>query len=392
MSSLEDKEIEKTIKDAFGVGDNDVIITKIVDSKEMRSLGLDNSDFSNYRTCLKVASKKYPNNSLVAKFDLNKLNSLGLPLVLINWSLNCEIIAQNKIVNFPIMFSNCRANLKEDTELHFFSFQDFEFEKDVFFSKIEFINVFENTKFKNIVFRNGSYWCRHNESKQEIQHFSFDGINVKEKLVLQDLDFVKSDSIDKTEGDFSKLKILKEMHIINCIFQEEVEFNGLTLDTLTLSGVEFKEQVSFVGSEIKELAVRIDTKALFDDQCPLKNTIFSKLCLLKSLNIGSVEFGDGTEFGDLIIQDTTINKKLTLHAHMKGILKISAQEGQSINIDFSNSIFEKSIEIDTKIILLSPKFCSCIFKELFIFKNFNCEGKIDFSDAIFEGEVIFGIE
>lgn len=354
MNLLEDKKIEEIIKDAFGVGDNDVIITKIVDSKEMRSLGLDNSDFSNCRTCLKVTSKNYPDNSLIAKFDLNKLSSLGLPLILIDWSLNCEIIAQNKIVNFPIMFVNCRANLKEDVELHFFSFRDFEFEKDVFFSEVEFINVFENTKFKNVVFRNGSYWCRHNERKQEIQHFSFDGISVKEKLVLQDLDFIKSDSIN------IKPKVLKEMHIINCDFQKEVEFNGLTLDILTLSGVEFKEQVSFTGSEIKKMTVQRDLRDLFgfigNNQRPLKNTIFSKSCFFRYSNIGSVEFGDGTEFRDLSflnILPIIDSKSQTSEGKEKKSkpIKINSQDVK-INGNFNFNNFEIQSE-NIKIDLLS---------------------------------------
>lgn len=384
---INEEEIKRELREAFGLGESDVTINKVTSSSKMRELGLSDSDFSSGGICWEVVYNHHPKSFPVNKFDLDRLNALKQPLVLRNWFFDCGIVAQKKEVKFPIMFSMCHANLENNSSTSFFSFQDFKFEKDVIFSGIEFADVFGNTQFNNVTFRNQSKWWRHEQEKKELTYFSFDGISVKKKLVLQDLEFSKGNQNNKTEGDFSKLKTLKEMHIINCIFQEEVGFNGLALDTLTLSGVEFEERVSFVVSEIKELAVH-----LFDDRRPLKNTVFSKLCLFKSSNIGSLEFGDGIEFENLTIQDTTISERLLLHAHMKGILKISAQEEQNASVDFSHSIFEKSIEIDSKITLLSPKFCSCIFKELFIFENFNCEGEIDFSNTTFEDEVLFGVD
>lgn len=398
---MNEEKIRRELREAFGLGENDVIINKVTSPSRMRELGLSDSGFSNDGTCWEVTYNHHPESSSVNKFDLNKLNDLKQPLVLKNWFLNCEILAQKKEVKFPIMFSNCRANLENSSGASLFSFQDFKFEEDVIFSAIEFADVFGNTQFKNVTFRNGSKWWRHDQKKhdqkkKECIYFSFDEISVEKRLVLQDLDFFKGDSANKTKGDFSKLKVLKEMLIVNCNFAEEVKFNELTLDTLTLSGVEFKEQVSFNSSEIKKLVAQKDLRNLFDfignNQRPLKNTTFSKSCFFAHSELGSLEFRDGTEFGDLIIQDTTISEKLSLHAHMKGILKISAQEKQDISADFSDSIFEKNIEIDPKITLLSPKFCSCIFKKPFIFENFNCEGKINFSKAVFEDEMIFGVE
>lgn len=310
---MNEGEIKKKLREAFGLGEDGARIETRNACEIRKKLNLDDLDLPDSEVCWTIVCKSSDSEARkVKKFNLDKLNQLQVPIILSNWTFECKIETKEKKFGFTIIFHGCRVHLKNEKKENpesgnksvnqfseHFSLQDFKFEKDVIFSAIEFADVFENTQFKNVTFCNGSLWQKHDQQNQKFLKFSFDGISVEKKLVLQDLDFSKGDLDNITEGEFSKLKILKEMHIINCIFQEEVEFNGLTLDILTLSGVEFKEQVSFIGSEIKELAVRIDTKALFDDQCPLKNTIFSKLCLLKSLNIGGVEFGDGTEFGDL---------------------------------------------------------------------------------------------
>lgn len=173
-----------------------------------------------------------------------------------------------------------------------------------------------------------------------------------------------------------------------------MDFSSSQIEYIEFSSVEFKEQVSFVGSRIKKLVTQVDPRNLFDsvgnNQRPLKGTVFSNSCLFSRSNIGSLEFGDETESGDLIMQDAGIKEKLSLHAHMKGNLSI--QEEQKISVDFSHSIFEESIDIDPKIMLSSPKFRSCTFKKPFDFKYLKCEGEVDFSKARFEDEVIFGVE
>ena len=508
---MSEEEIRQKLREAFELGESDVIIDRVTNPSRMRELGLSDSDFSSNGICWEVMYNHHPQSSPVSKFDLNKLNDLKQPLVLRNWFFNCKISAQKKEVKFPIMFSNCHANLENNSNTSLFSFQDFKFEKDVIFSRIEFVDVFKNTEFKKVTFRNGSIWQRYDQQKEKILNFSFDGIKVHQELVLQDLNFGKGDSLNKTERDFSKFKELKKISIINCEFEQEVKFGGITLETLILSGVSFKEQVSFIQSKIKEL--KTDKHG--------KSTIFSQLCSFEDSNIGDLHFYDGTEFRDLKFENikesgenikisfknVKINGKLEFHNsqevkvnslsfesvefggevsfdsmqienfEMKGnenpikdsVLKSHCRfsniqiekadfsntqfggetqfDGVKFNqsVSFKNAIFDKNIsfpfslfpdqsssetQIDfssasfkglielekadeeeaklyncsflgasfeggfksSEVSLVSPNFCSCTFKKPFKFKDFKCEGDVDFSNAVFENEVIFGVE
>ena len=538
---MREEEIRQKLREAFELGESDVIIDRVTNPSRMRELGLSDSDFSSNGICWEVMYNHHPQSSPVSKFDLNKLNDLKQPLVLRNWFFNCKISAQKKEVKFPIMFSNCHANLENNSNTSLFSFQDFKFEKDVIFSGIEFVDVFKNTEFKKVTFRNRSKWQRYDQQKEKILNFSFDEIKVHQELVLQDLEFSKGDALNKTEGDFSKFKKLEKISIINCEFEQEVKVSGITLETLILSGVSFKEQVSFIQSKIKELVVRIDSKALFDDHRPLKNTVFLKPCFFKNSEIGSLEFGDGTEFEDLSFlnifpidsesqtsegkakksklielnfQNVKINGNfdfnnsgfqvedndqkiinllsfesvefggevsfdsmrienfemkgnenpikdsvLKSHCHFSNVRIEKAdfsntqfggevqfdgvkfnqsvsfknaifdknisfsfslfpdQSSSETQIDFSSATFKGFIELEktdeeeaklyncsflgasfeggfksSEVSLVSPNFCSCTFKKPFKFKDLKCEGDVDFSKAVFEDEVIFGVE
>lgn len=407
-----EEEIRQKLREAFELGESDVIIDRVTNPSRMRELGLSDSDFSSNGICWEVMYNHHPQSSPVSKFDLNKLNDLKQPLVLRNWFFNCKISAQKKEVKFPIMFSNCHANLENNSNTSLFSFQDFKFEKDVIFSGIEFVDVFKNTEFKKVTFRNRSKWQRYDQQKEKILNFSFDEIKVHQELVLQDLKFSKGDALNKREGDFSKFKELEKISIINCEFEQEVKFGGITLETLILSGVSFKEQVSFVASKIKELVVRIDSKALFDDHRPLKNTTFSKLCLFRDSNIGSLEFGDGTEFEDLRFlnfpiadsesqtsegkakksklielnfQNVKINGKLEFHNSQEVKVNSLTFEG----VEFGGEVSFDSMRIENFEMKGNENpIKDSVLKSYCRFSNIQIE-KADFSNTQFGGEVQF---
>lgn len=504
---MSEEDIKQELREAFGLDEN------LAEIKECNNETMGDPGFNSLLFDDKVywIIKSYQaDKRRITKFDLNKLNELNKSIILHGWTFECEIEAREKSFEFPIVFSNCHANLENNSNTSLFSFQDFKFEKNVIFAGIEFGNVFENTKFKKVTFCRNSWWCKHDD-EENLVGFSFDEIKVHQELVLQDLKFSKGDALNKREGDFSKFEKLEKISIINCEFEQEVKFGEIALETLILSGVSFKEQVSFIQSKIKEL--KIDKHG--------KSTIFSQLCSFKDSNIGDLHFYDGTEFRDLKFENikesgknikisfknVKINGKLEFHNsqevkvnsltfesvefgggvsfismqienfEMKGnenpikdsVLKShchfskvriekanfsNTQFGGEVQFDrvkfnqsvsFKNATFDKNIsfpfslfpdqsssetQIDfssatfkgliglektdeeeaklyncsflgasfeggfksSEVSLVSPKFCSCTFKKPFKFKDLKCEGDVDFSKAVFEDEVIFGVE
>lgn len=324
-----EKHIKQKLREAFGLDEN------LAEIKEYNDETMGDPGFNSLLSDDKVywIIKSYQaDKRRITKFDLNKLNKLNKSIILHGWTFECGIEAEEKSFEFPIVFSNCHANLENNSNTSLFSFQDFKFEKDVIFAGIEFGNVFENTKFEKVTFCRKSWWCKHDD-EGNLVGFSFDGIKVHQELVLQDLKFSKGDALNKREGDFSKFKELEKISIINCEFEQEVKFGEIALETLILSGVSFKEQVSFVESEIKEL--KIDKHG--------KSTIFSQLCSFKDSNIGDLHFYDGTEFRDLKfenIKESGENIKISFK-NVKINGKLEFHNSQEVKV---NSLTFESVE------------------------------------------------
>ncbi len=257
-----------------------------------------------------------------------------------------------KVFENFIAFFNCYG--KEN-----FSFKGTKFLGGVRFCGVQFESSFESCKFHGVVFeRKFDVWMKRENNSDLV--CSFRGSEFVGESVFRDLTI-------KYPVDFSGSQI------------EDIEFNG----------VNFKEQVSFIESKIKEL--KIDKHG--------KSTIFSQLCSFKDSNIGDLHFYDGTEFRDLKfenIKESGENIKISFK-NVKINGKLEFHNSQEVKV---NSLTFESVEFGGGVSFISMQIENfemkgnenpikdSVLKSHCRFSNIQIE-KADFSNTQFGGEVQF---